>query len=68
VRGHGRARGAIAPALIFWFFCIKAKEQKEHNGIGKKNTIQAKKPKNNIHCDKKRKEINFRNFTFEEII
>jgi hypothetical protein len=38
VRGPGWARGAIAPALIFWFFCIKAKEQKEHHQ-GKKKKI-----------------------------
>jgi hypothetical protein len=43
VRGHGRARGTIAPALIFWFFCIKAKEQKEHHGNGKKKTPSEEK-------------------------
>jgi hypothetical protein len=28
----GRPRGAIGPALIFWFFCIKAKEQEKVQG------------------------------------
>ena len=26
MRWPGRMRGAIMPSLIFWFFCIKAKE------------------------------------------
>jgi hypothetical protein len=41
VRGDGRARGAIAPALIFWFFCIKVKEQ-EKNMVEKEKNISSK--------------------------
>jgi hypothetical protein len=33
---HGSSRGEIAPTLIFYFFCFKAKEQKEHYGRERK--------------------------------